>query len=142
MLVNTSYNEKIINDSIHELVGKPFGFIENIKQNGIGSPRLNIIKSSEEIATLLSYDNNRNFCNIELRPKGIIIRFRSLLETFSLVIPYNKLVLFKPANSFTIHMDHHFISIDAPPKNKSVNSFIEKLNNFKTDNSPTYIDDL
>ena len=64
MLVNTSYNEKIINDSIHELVGKPFGFIENIKQNGIGSPRLNIIKSSEEIAKHHSYDNKRNIFNI------------------------------------------------------------------------------
>ncbi|WP_396150432.1 hypothetical protein [Flavobacterium sp.] len=142
MLVNTSYNEKKINEAINDLVGKPFGLMDNIKLNGIGSPRLDITKTSEEIATLLSYDNNRNFCNIELRPKGIIIRFRSLLETFSLVIPFYKLVIFKPANSYTFHMDHHYISIDAPPKNKSVNSFIEKLNNFKTDNSPTYIDDL
>lgn len=142
MLVNTSYNEKKINDSIHELVGKPYGFVENIKQNGIGSPRLNIIKSSEEIATLLSYDNNRNFCNIELRPKGIIIRFRSLLETFSLIIPYYKLVLFKPANSFTFHMDHHFISVEAMPDNKGLHQFMEKLNRMKSENSPTYIDDL
>lgn len=142
MLVNTSYNEKKINQTINELVGKPFGLIDNIKLNGIGSPRLDIIKTSEEIATLLSYDNNRNFCNVELRPKGIIIRFRSLLETFSLIIPFYKLVIFKPANSFTLHMDHHFISIDAPLKNKSVNSFMEKLNQFKAENSPTYIDDL
>lgn len=142
MLVNTSYNEKKIIQAIDDLVGKPFGLIDNIKLNGIGSPRLDITKTSPEIAELLSYDNNRNFCNIELRPKGIIIRFRSLLETFSLVIPFYKLVVFKPANSFTFHMDHHFISIDAPPKNKSVNGFIEKLNQFKADNSSSYIDDL
>jgi len=142
MLVNTSYNEKKINETIDEMVGKPYGFIENIKQNGIGSPRLTILKSSEEIATLLSYDHNRNFCNIELRPKGIIIRFRSLLETFSLVIPYYKLVLFKPANSFTFHMDHHFISIESLPSNKGIHQFMEKLNRMKSENSPTYIDDL
>ena len=142
MLVNTSYNEKKINQAINDLVGNPFGLIDNIKLNGIGSPRLDIIKTSEEIAELLSYDNNRNFCNIELRPKGIIIRFRSLLETFSLVIPFYKLVIFKPGNSFTFHMDHHAISVDAPPKNKSVNVFMEKLNQFKAENSPTYIDDL
>jgi hypothetical protein len=142
MLVNTSYNENKIIQAIDDLVGKPFGLVDNIKLNGIGSPRLDIIKTSPEIAELLSYDNNRNFCNIELRPKGIIIRFRSLLETFSLVIPFYKLVVFKPANSFTFHMDHHFISIDAPPKNKSVNGFIEKLNQFKADNSSSYIDDL
>ncbi|RAR47152.1 hypothetical protein [Flavobacterium lacus] len=142
MLVNTSYNEKKINQAINDLVGNPFGLLDNIKLNGVGSPRLDITKTSEEIATLLSYDNNRNFCNIELRPNGIIIRFRSLLETFSLVIPFYKLVVFKPGNSVTLHMDHHFISIDAPPKNKSVNSFIEKINQFKANNSPTYIDDL
>lgn len=142
MLVNTSYNEKKINQAIDELVGKPFSLIENIKRNGIGSPRLDIIRTSDEIATLLSYDNNRNFCNIELRPKGIIIRFRSLLETFSVVIPFYKLVVFKPANSFTFHMDHHYISIDAPIKNKGIRSFMEKLNQYKSENSPTYIDDL
>lgn len=142
MLANTSYNDKKINQTINEIVGKPFSLIENIKRNGIGSPRLDILKTSEEIATLLSYDNNRNFCNIELRPRGIIIRFRSLLETFSLVIPYYKLVLFKPANSFTFHIDHHFIAVDAPTKNKGILQFMEKLNRMKTENSPTYIDDL
>jgi len=142
MLINTSYNEKKITETINELVGKPFGLIDNIKLNGIGSPQLDIFKTSEEIATLLSYDNNRNFCNVELRPKGIIIRFRSVLETFSLIIPYYKLVIFKPANSFTFHMDQHYISIDAPPKNKSVNSFMEKIIQFKAKNSSAFIDDL
>jgi len=142
MLANTSYNDKKINQTIDELVGRPFNIIENIKRNGIGSPRLDILKTSDEIGTLLSYDNNRNFCNVELRPRGIIIRFRSLLETFSLVIPYYKLVVFKPANSFTFHMDHHFISVDSPTNNKAVHRFMEKLNQLKTENSPTYIDDL
>jgi len=58
MLINTSYNEKKITETINELVGKPFGLIDNIKLNGIGSPQLDIFKTSEEIATLLSYDNN------------------------------------------------------------------------------------
>jgi len=65
-----------------------------------------------------------------------------VLETFSLIIPYYKLVIFKPANSFTFHMDQHYISIDAPPKNKSVNSFMEKIIQFKAKNSSAFIDDL
>lgn len=142
MLVNTSYNDKKINNTINDLVGNPFGLMDNFKLNGIGSPRLDISKTSEEIATLLSYDNNRNSCNIELRPKGIIIRFRSLLESYSLVIPFYKLVIFKPGNSFTFHIDHHFISIDASSNQKKINVFIEKLNQLKAENSPTYIDDL
>jgi hypothetical protein len=142
MLVNISYNDKKTNQTIQDLIGTPFGLIDSIKINGIGSPRLDILKTSDEIATLLSYDHNRNFCNIELRPKGIILRFRSLLETFALVIPYHKLIVFKPGNSFTFHCDHYFISVEAPPNNKSVNSFIEKLLQQKTDNTPTFIDDL
>jgi hypothetical protein len=39
-------------------------------------------------------------------------------------------------------MDHHFISVDAPTNNKAVHRFMEKLNQLKTENSPTYIDDL
>lgn len=142
MLVNISYNDKKTNQTIQDLIGKPFGLIDSIKINGIGSPRLDILKTSDEIATLLSYDHNRNFCNIELRPKGIILRFRSLLETFALVIPYHKLIVFKSGNSFTFHCDHYFISVEAPPNNKSVNSFIEKVLQQKTENTPTFIDDL
>lgn len=142
MLLNISYNDKKTNQTVIDLIDKPFGLIDNIKLSGVGSPRLDILKTSEEIAKLLSYDNNRNFCNIELRPKGIILRFRSLLETFALVIPYHKLIIFKPGNSFTFHCDQHFISIDAPPNNKSVNGFIEKVLQQKTENTPTFIDDL
>jgi hypothetical protein len=142
MLVNTSYNEKKINDAIDNLVGNSYTFFENVKLKGVGSPRLDILKTSVEIDLLLSYDHNRNFCNIELRPKGIIIRFRSLLETYSLVIPYYKLVIFKPGNSYTFHLDNHFITIDFPTKNKGIQTFINKINQFKIDNSPQYVDDL
>jgi hypothetical protein len=142
MLVNISYNDKKIKSTIEELVGKPFGLLENIKLNGVGSPRLVIEKASKEIYDLLSYDHNNNFCNIELRPKGIIIRFRSLLETYGLIVPYYKLVLFKPGNQITIHIDNHFITVNAMPNNKAVNLFFEKLMDQKSDNEPTYVDDL
>lgn len=142
MLVNTSYNEKKINDAIDNLVGKSYTFFENLKLKGIGSPRLDILNTSVEIGILLSYDNNRNFCNIELRPKGLIIRFRSLLETYSLVIPFYKLVVFKPGNSYTFHVDNHFITIDYQTKNKGIHSFINKVNRLKLENTPEYIDDL
>lgn len=142
MLVNISYNDKKVKAFIEESVGKPFGLLDNIKLNGVGSPRLVIEKASQEIFELLSYDNNSNYCNIELRPKGIIVRFRSLLETYGLIIPYYKLVIFKPGNQITIHIDHHFITLNAMPNNKAVNLFFEKLINQKTENEPTYVDDL
>jgi len=142
MLYNLTYNDTKIKTAVNELVGKPFGLIDNIKLNGIGSPRLDIDKASVEISELLSFDNNRNFCNIELRPKGIIIRFRSLLETFGLVIPYYKLVVFKPGNSITFHIDHQFVSVSMPPNNKGILLFMEKLSQQKATNSPLDIADL
>jgi hypothetical protein len=142
MLVNISYKDKKITQQVNELVGNPFGLLENFKYGGIGSPRLDILKSSAEIKTLLNYDNNRDFCNIELRPKGIILRFRSILETYALIIPYYKLVFFKPDNCYTFHIDHHFITIAAPQKNKAIHIFIDKILAEKTKQTPTYIDEL
>lgn len=142
MLYNLTYNDSKITAEVNSLVGKPFGLIDNIKLNGIGSPRLDIEKSSAQIQEFLSFDHNRNFCNVELRPKGIIIRFRSLLETYGLVIPYYKLVIFKPGNSVTFHMDHHFISVSVPSNNKGILLFIEKLNQQKSANTLVDIADL
>ena len=95
MLLNISYNSDKNEELILSLVGKPYNIWSLIKIGKIGSPRLQIISASKEISKLLSYDNNIDWCNIELRPKGVIIRFRSLLETYGLIIPYYKLTLFK-----------------------------------------------
>ena len=91
MLVNVSYNNKEITRKVDAEVGKPFTLKERWAMGGIGSPRLFITETSIEIRNLLILDNNRDQCNVEIRPKGIIVRFRSLLETFALVIPFYKL---------------------------------------------------
>ena len=57
--------------------------------------KLIINSASIDIHNLLILDQNINTCNIELRPKGIIVRFRSLLETYGLIIPYYKLKIYK-----------------------------------------------
>jgi len=90
-------------------------------------------KTDIKITNLLNLDNNTNQCNIELRPKGIIISFRSLLETYGLVIPYYKLKLFKgQSNVYSIYIDEYFIKILANKKNE--HEFIKKLNKFKSTN--------
>ena len=87
MLVNISYNEPKIKRAIEEEVGKAFGLRERWAMGGIGSGKLFITSTSIDIHNLLVLDQNINQCNIELRPKGIIVHFRSLLETYGLVIP-------------------------------------------------------
>ena len=117
MLLNVSYNEPKVNEKIESTVGKPFSLKERWAKGGIGSSKLVISQSSIDIHNLLVLDNNRNTCNIELRPKGIILRFRSLLETYALVIPYYKLTLYKgKAQEYSIYIDKQFVKVVADTK--------------------------
>jgi hypothetical protein len=131
MLYNISHHDKKTNQIINDSVGKPFGIIENIKRKGIGSPRLIITKASQEIALILNRNNSINYANIELRPNGIIIGFQSQLEVYALVIPFYKLVIFKPGNAITFHVDHHFVSFEYKSNQKSFSTFLTKIENQK-----------
>lgn len=141
MLLNVSYNDKTVTQKINEAVGKPFTLKERWKLGGIGSPKLEITKTSIEIRNLLILDNNRDCCNIEMRPKGIIVGFRSLLESYALIIPYYKLTLYKGDMAvYSIYRDNYFIKVKSDTK--AVQKFFKKLMDHKADNAPTTIEDL
>ena len=133
MLKNVSYNNSKIKSEINDVLGNPFTIFERIKLGGVGSPKYIISQTDSIITNLLNLDNNTNQCNIELRPKGIIVSFRSLLETYALIIPFYKLKLFKgQSNVYSIYIDKYFIKILA--KNKNEHDFIKKINKFKSTN--------
>ena len=141
MLLNVSYNNKEITNKIDRELGKPFTMKERFAMNGIGSPKLFIMDCSKEIKNLLILDNNTNYCNIELRPKGIIIRFRSLLETYGLIIPYYKFTLYKTDfGVYTLFRDNYFIKVKSDTK--AIQKFFTKLLGYRADNAPTNIEDL
>ncbi|WP_422348855.1 hypothetical protein [Flagellimonas sp.] len=141
MLLNVSYNDKSRTQKIDTAVGKPFSLKERWALGGIGSPKLFITETSMEIQNLLILDNNLNTCNIEIRPKGIIVRFRSLLETYGLIIPYYKLKIYKGDLAvYSIYKDHYFIKVKSDTK--AVQKFFKKLLDHKADNTPTSIEDL
>ena len=141
MLLNVSYSNSEITRKIDEAVGKPFTLKERWAMGGIGSPKLIITETSIEINNLLILDNNRNTCNIEMRPKGIIIGFRSLLESYALVIPYYKLTIYKgDAAVYSIFRDHFIIKVLSDTK--AVQKFFRKILDYKADNAPTAIEDL
>lgn len=141
MLLNVSYNNPEITKKINSKVGKAFPLIERFKMNGIGSPKLFINSSSLEIHNLLILDNNRNVCNIEMRPQGIILGFRSLLESYALVIPFYKLNIYKEkAEEYSIYKDHYYVKVSAT--DKPTHRFFQKLINYKIDNAPPQIEDL
>jgi hypothetical protein len=141
MLVNVSYTNKKITSKIDAEVGKPFTLKERFKLGGIGSPKLEIIQASIEIQNLLILDNNADCCNVEMRPKGIIVGFRSLLESYALVIPYYKLTIYKGDFAvYSIYRDHYFIKVRSDTK--AIQKFFKKLLDYKADNAPTSIEDL
>ncbi len=133
MLKNVSYNDDKTISEINDFVGKPFSIFERIKLGGIGSSKLLITKTDSIINNLLELDHNINYCNIEIRPKGIIIRFRSLLDTYALIIPYFKLKLFKgKSNEYSVYIDKYCIKVIA--KKKGEHNFFKKILNLRISN--------
>lgn len=143
MLLNVSYNNPDVKRKINQEVGEPYGLRERIKQGGIGIGHLVITESSIQIQNFLALDKYRNKCNIELRPRGIIVGFRALLDSYALVIPYWKLNLYKGrAEEYSIYRDNYFIKIEAKAKDKKVHNFMKRILDQKAQQSPTNIDDL
>lgn len=141
MLYNVSYNDRKVDREIKSLVGNHLALRERWKLKGSGSPKLHITAASIQIHNLLVLDINANTCNIEIREKGIIVRFRSLLETYALPIPYYKLTIYKGrAQEYSIYKDNYFIKIKADKKN--IHAFIDKVKSRKGDQGFEYIDDL
>lgn len=141
MLLNVSYSNKKIKEKIDGEIGKPFTLKERWAMGGIGSPKLEITEASVEIRNLLILDNNADCCNIEMRPKGIIVGFRSLLESYALVIPYYKLTIYKGDFAiYSIYRDNYFVKVKSDTK--AIQKFFKKLLDYKADNAPTNIEDL
>lgn len=133
MLKNISYNNPKIIDEINNYVGKPYTILKRLKIGGIGSSKLIINSADSIIENLLKLDNNLNYCNIEIRPKGIIIHFKSLLETYGLIVPFYKLKIFKgKANEYSIYMDNFFIKVNASEKNE--HDFLKKILRLRASN--------
>ena len=138
MIYNISYKDNKQLELINNSVGKPYSLIDKIKLGGVGSPKYYIKSSDKKIDSLLILDNNDNTCNIEMRPKGIIIRFRSLLETYALIIPYFKLSIFKPTgDTYSIHSGENKIIIITQTENKR--KFIKRVLEQKAKISKDYI---
>jgi len=133
MLKNISYNNPKIIDEINNYVGKPYTILKRLKIGGIGSSKLIINSADSIIENLLKLDNNLNYCNIEIRPKGIIIHFKSLLETYGLIVPFYKLKIFKgKANEYSIYIDNFFIKVNASEKNE--HDFFKKILRLRASN--------
>jgi hypothetical protein len=69
------------------------------------------------------------------------VRFRSLLETYGLIIPYYKLKIYKgKSQEYSIYLDHYFVKILAD--SSDVHKFVKKINRQKALNTPPNLEDL
>ena len=130
MIYNISYNDNNIRSKIENDIGKPLSLSQKFLIGGSGSPKLYITECSSEIKKYLNKDNNINTCIIEIRNRGIIVMFRSILETYALTIPFFKLNIYKgKSNEYSIYKDNHYVKILA--NTKAVHGFVKKIKNFK-----------
>ncbi len=126
MILNTTYTERDQEERIDNLVGKKFGFIETLKLKGIGSKRMIINKASYKIESLLNKSQDINYVNIELRPKGVLLRIHATLKTYAWVIPYYQLVVFKSLNT-SIHAQGQFIQFKQDNRLRDNKGFFQKM---------------
>lgn len=140
MIRNVTTRDRDLEKEIAELVGTSYSLIKRFRMRGNGSPRFTIMDASHQIKELLLKDSYINYCNIEIRPRGIVVGFRSRLETYAWCIPYNKLSVFKDKRSFTIYAEKEKVVIQN--KNKSGSAFFRKLINQKSNYIKTeeYVD--
>ena len=140
MIKNVSTRNKDVEKEMEELVGKSYPLLQRLKMGGNGSPRLFVSDASDSIKKLFEKDSYRNVCNIELRPRGIVVGFRSKLETWAWCIPYYKLSLFQNKNSWKIYSGTEQIAVQNY-KNKNT-AFFRKLLEHKSNfiQSEEYID--
>ena len=131
MLYNRSYTNYDQDQEINNIVGKPFSFFQSLKLRGIGSSRLIIESVSNNFTEIVNDVADINYCNIELRPNGIILNVTQQLNLFSWVIPYYKLVVFD-SETLSIHAGGGYIKI-VKNKNYSNNkNFLKKMYELKT----------
>ena len=126
-LFNVSYSEKEVKEEIEALVGKPYSFLKSLKMGGIGSPRMIIKEASPSIAPWMETDKYIQYCNIEIRPNGVIVRFRSRLDALAFVVSFKDIIIKESSEGYSLGNGVEFLHL-IPFKNKShVSSFFLKL---------------
>ena len=130
MILDTTYTNKEHDKLINDLVGKPFRLIQTLKMKGVGSKRMVIEDVSPNMKQYLNTVDDTNYANLELRPIGLLIRINKGLKTYTWVIPYYQLVIYK-TNGSSIHAQGRFIHFRNNVTFKENKAFFDKLLNEK-----------
>lgn len=88
---NLSYNDKERLAEVYAITGKPYGFFRSLRRGGSGSVRGYLIEAPENIMKLFEGFSYQKYCNIQELRSGIIIGFRSRLESFGIPLGFSEL---------------------------------------------------
>lgn len=143
MLLNISNDFTEKKKQIDELVGSAFNLEERKKLDGVSLRNIPVTAASIDLYNLMILNEaQQTHCNFEMRQKGLIISFRAKDDTYSLVIPYYKLKIYKgKAEEYSFYKDKYFVKILAGAKEADVHSFVKKLGHYKADQALPRIED-
>ncbi len=130
MLLDSTVLSKSQKLEIDSLVGSSYSIWDSLRLKGIGSSKLNIEAYSEKFKPFLEQNNSLNYCNIELRPKGIIVHINKRASRFSWVMPYYALSIFS-SEHLGIHSNGQFLKIKHDDLYTKSVSFIQKVMSLK-----------
>lgn len=132
MIIDVSYTSDENTKKIDKILGESYRLFQRLKMGGIGSPRLSMTDADNQVSRLMNRDINRNVCNIELRPKGIIVGFRSHLDPFALLMTYDELnIIEKDSLNYRIETPANFIEIRLRKRDKGIRKFLKRLRSEK-----------
>ena len=141
MNVNRTYFNKDNEKEIDNILGNSFSFLRTLKLRGKGSSKFIIHSVSKNLIHTINKVSDINYCNIELRPNGIIVNITQQLNLFSIIIPYYKLVIFN-SETFSIHSDGSFIKLLKDKNYLNNKNFIKKMMNLKNHSQLKYTTNL
>lgn len=85
-LLNLTYNDPERWQEVRRIAGDDIPFLRSLRLGGSGSPKAILTKAPGESADHLRETVDRNQCNIEVRTKGVVIRYRIRQEVWGIVI--------------------------------------------------------
>lgn len=128
MLIQVSYYSKEKKELIDSMVGQSFSLINRFKLRGIGSQRFVLQDSPNlELTNLFENQTGTRYCNIELRPKGVIVWFRVKIDNWILVLPYHKLTIYKDNKALKLYLEKWKIILTPAYGAKLNKLFVQKL---------------
>ena len=130
MILNTTHHNKDHKRLIADIVGDSFSLVQKLKMNGVGSKRMIIEDVSPNMKSMMNLVSDINYGSIELRPKGILLRITQGLKSFTWIIPYYQLVIYK-TNGSSIHAQGKFVHFRDSKTFRENKKFFDKLRSEK-----------